>query len=242
MSKRLASLVVVALVVVAGLGVLIGRQTAPSTTSTSTSTTTTVLTAQPVEAVWPFAATAARFTDPLTAAFSFAHDYLGMTQPLLGAFQRGDSRSGEFSLRANATGPVTTVMVRQLTADNTWWVIGAACADIADYAQRAGVDHFSRPAHRTQHCVRSGRQRRTAPGRQPHPDRSHDRDGRRQRRDGSIHQEPHFHPTERPIRFVGLSHAVGEGRECHGGVGATYRLWCLTDLTRAEVSRDESIQ
>ena len=130
MSKRLASLVVVALVVVAGLGVLIGRQTAPSTTSTSTSTTTTVLTAQPVEAVWPFAATAARFTDPLTAAFSFAHDYLGMTQPLLGAFQRGDSRSGEFSLRANATGPVTTVMVRQLTADNTWWVIGAACADI----------------------------------------------------------------------------------------------------------------
>jgi len=136
MSKRLLSLVVVALVVVAGLGVLIGRQTAPSTTSTSTSTststttTTTAVSAQPVEAVWPFAATPARFTDPLTAAFSFAHDYLGMNQPLLSAFQRGDSRSGEFSLRASATGPVTTVMVRQLTADNTWWVIGAACADI----------------------------------------------------------------------------------------------------------------
>ena len=135
MSKRQFSLVIVALVVVAGLGVLIGRQTAPSTstttTTTSTSTTTTTgVNAQPLEAIWPFANTATRFADPFSAAVSFAHDYLGMNQPLLSAFQRGDARSGEFSLRASATGPVTTVMVRQLSADNTWWVIGAACADI----------------------------------------------------------------------------------------------------------------
>ena len=140
MNKRLLSLVIVALVVVAGLGVVIGRQTAPSTTSTSTTmstTTTTSPSGQPVEAVWPYAATATRFTDPTTAAFSFAHDYLGMTQPLLGAFQRGDSRSGELALRASATGPVTTVMVRQLTADNTWWVIGAASGAIVVTTPRA---------------------------------------------------------------------------------------------------------
>jgi len=136
MNKRWLSLVIVALVVVAGLGVVVGRQTAPSTTSTSTSTTTPPTT-QPVEALWPIASTPTRFADPTTAAFSFAHDYLGMTQPLLGTFQRGDSRSGELALRASAAGPVTTVMVRQVTADNTWWVIGAASSAIVVSAPRA---------------------------------------------------------------------------------------------------------
>jgi hypothetical protein len=43
---------------------------------------------------------------------------------------QGDARSGEVEVRPVADGPVTTVFVRQLGDDGTWWVLGSAIADI----------------------------------------------------------------------------------------------------------------
>ena len=54
-----------------------------------------------------------------------------MTAPLVGDFTQGDGRSGEVAVRLTATGPVTTVLVRQLGSDSSWWVLGAGAADIS---------------------------------------------------------------------------------------------------------------
>ncbi len=113
------------------------RETTTSSTTTATSTpttdstpTTTATGEQPEAAIWPFASTSTRYQDPAEAARGFAVDYLGFVSPLLDEFQAGDSRSGEVPLRATPQGPVTTVMVRQFGSDDSWWVIGAATANI----------------------------------------------------------------------------------------------------------------
>jgi hypothetical protein len=94
-------------------------------------TTTTIgPVTQPETAVWPFATDVTRFGDPVLAAQAFATNYLGFVDPIVGAFQRGDSRSGEVPVRATPTGAVTTILVRQLTSANSWWVLGASCPDI----------------------------------------------------------------------------------------------------------------
>jgi len=81
-------------------------------------------------AVWPWADSTTRFADPVEAATSFATEFLDMTDPLVGEFRAGDSRSGEVELQATALGPVTTVLVRQLTEDDSWWVLGSAAENI----------------------------------------------------------------------------------------------------------------
>ncbi len=48
-----------------------------------------------------------------------------MKHPILERYRAGDTRSGEIPIRATATGPVTTVLVRQLARDTSWWVLGA---------------------------------------------------------------------------------------------------------------------
>jgi hypothetical protein len=103
---------------------------APSSTSSTSSATTAGKTDQPDSAVWPFACDTTRFTDPVDAARSFATTYLGFTDPVVGTFLQGDSRSGEVEVRADAKGPVTTVLVRQLTPDDSWWVLGAATPNL----------------------------------------------------------------------------------------------------------------
>ena len=60
----------------------------------------------------------------------FATDYLHMVNPVVGQFQQGDSRSGEVPVQPSTTGPVTTVLVRQMGSDNSWWVLGAGTAAI----------------------------------------------------------------------------------------------------------------
>jgi hypothetical protein len=114
-----------------------GASTAPSTSSTtappstsSPTTSTTPSAVQPDTAVWPFAVEGTRSSDPVSAARSFAVTFLGFVDPVLGAFQQGDSRSGEVAVQANSTGPVTTVIVRMLTPDNTWWVLGASTPNL----------------------------------------------------------------------------------------------------------------
>ena len=109
------------------------QQTAvTSTTATSATATTTVgPTTAPVDtstAVWPFAASATRYSDPVSAARGFAVDYLGFTNPVVGEFRQGDARSGEIPVQAKATGPTTTVLARQL--GDSWWVLGASTPNI----------------------------------------------------------------------------------------------------------------
>lgn len=98
--------------------------------STSTSSATAPADDATATAVWPRSDTARRFEDPVAAARSFAVDFAGFTDPVLGEFRQGDSRSGEVEVRPQADGPVTTVFVRQLGDDGSWWVLGSATANI----------------------------------------------------------------------------------------------------------------
>ena len=80
--------------------------------------------------MWPATASTTRYRTPESAAQGFATDYLHMTNPVVNGFQQGDARSGEVPVQPSATGPVTTVLVRQLGSDNSWWVLGAGTASI----------------------------------------------------------------------------------------------------------------
>ena len=80
--------------------------------------------------MWPTAASTTRYRTAESAAQGFATDYLHMTNPVINGFQQGDARSGEVPIQPNSTGPVTTVLVRQLGSDNSWWVLGAGTAAI----------------------------------------------------------------------------------------------------------------
>lgn len=82
------------------------------------------------DAVWPWADTDLRYADPVDAATAFTTDYLGFTDPIVGEFLAGDSRSGEVEVRSFETGPATVVFVRQLTDDDSWWILGAASENI----------------------------------------------------------------------------------------------------------------
>ena len=93
------------------------------------STTTTMLDPTWV-ATWPTSSSSVRYSTPTAAALGFAKSVLHMTSPVARAFQQGDTRSGEVPIVTTANGPVTTVLVRQLTSDNSWWVLGSACAAV----------------------------------------------------------------------------------------------------------------
>ena len=109
-----------------------------STTNTTTATTaasiqeapTTLVAQDTLTAVFPTETSTTRFQDPVAAATAFATDYAGFVNPLVGPYQAGDSRSGEVEVRSTANGPVTTVFVRQLGPDDSWWVLGAATPNI----------------------------------------------------------------------------------------------------------------
>ncbi len=103
---------------------------AVATTTTGVAATTTTLPITPDMAIWPWVDSELRFTDPVEAAESFAFDYVEFDDPVVGEFQAGDSRSGEVEVRPFEGGPVTVVFVRQVSSDNSWWVIGAATESI----------------------------------------------------------------------------------------------------------------
>jgi hypothetical protein len=63
-------------------------------------------------------------------AEAFAVDGLGMEDPVVGGFVSGDSRSGEVEVRPSADGPITVMLVRQLDADNSWFVVGSISTEI----------------------------------------------------------------------------------------------------------------
>ena len=81
-------------------------------------------------AIWPWFDTDLRYADPVDAAVGFATDSLGFVDPIPSEFMAGDSRSGEVEIRSFETGPATVVFVRQLTDDDSWWILGAASENI----------------------------------------------------------------------------------------------------------------
>jgi hypothetical protein len=108
---------------------------APATTEAIDTTTPATTPAPPLpdptaSAIWPWVATSIRYDDPVEAASGFAVDFLDFENPISSEFMAGDNRSGEVQIRAIETGPVTTVFVRQLTDDDSWWIIGAAGENI----------------------------------------------------------------------------------------------------------------
>ena len=109
--------------------------TEPVVTTEAPTTTEPTTTVAPVPdqvrtAVWPWFETDLRYADPVEAALGFAVDYLGFVDPDAGEFMAGDSRSGEVEIRSSGTELTTVVFVRQLTDDDSWWILGAASANI----------------------------------------------------------------------------------------------------------------
>jgi hypothetical protein len=103
------------------------------TTTTEAPEETTTTTAPPVDAstaVFPFAEDEQRFDDPLELAEAYAEGVLGFVDPLYSEFRQGDSRSGEVGVRPIENGPETILLLRQLGADDTWWVLGAVSENI----------------------------------------------------------------------------------------------------------------
>ncbi|MBK5287216.1 MAG: hypothetical protein JJE46_01995 [Acidimicrobiia bacterium] len=116
--------------VLAGCGS--GSKTVPSTSGPSSSSTSAPgrSTVQPGTAVWPFASSSTRFSDPVKAVRGFATTYLGFVDPIVGRFRPGDVRSGEVIVRPTSSGPETTVTVRKLGPDDTWWVLAASAPSL----------------------------------------------------------------------------------------------------------------
>lgn len=156
MTRRRRGLVIavaVSLMVVAALAaVLAAREDDPdSTVATATTTTTSTTTASPTTTtvatgitdaeadtvIWPGIEGGPRYTAPDAAARGFATEIAGFSQPLVEAFRQGDARSGEVPLRPRRNGPLTTVLVREMS-DGHWWVVGATTPNIELDQPRAG--------------------------------------------------------------------------------------------------------
>lgn len=110
-------------------------ETTESVATTAAPTTEPSTTVAPVPdqvrtAIWPWFETDLRYADPVEAAVGFASDYLGFVDPIASEFMAGDSRSGEVEIRSVDSGPATVVFVRQLTDDDSWWILGAASENI----------------------------------------------------------------------------------------------------------------
>jgi hypothetical protein len=118
-------------------------QSVPPATVAPVPSTVTAPAVDASSAVWPYAGSTTRYSTPDSAAKSFATEFLRFSSPRMGAFQQGDSRSGEVTVRPNDRGPLTTVFVRQLE-DNTWWVLGAATPNI-QISEPATLSSISSP-------------------------------------------------------------------------------------------------
>jgi hypothetical protein len=118
--------------------------TSSTTASTTTGATTSVPAGQGV--VWPPVGSTTTYDDPVQAATAFAVQLVGFVEPVVGPFRQGDSRSGEVDVRPKASGPVTTVLVRQVGSGPAWSVIGAGTADIRPTAPAAS-SVVSSPVH-----------------------------------------------------------------------------------------------
>jgi len=92
--------------------------------------TTAPAPAQTAQAVWPYASSPTRYATPEAAALGFADDFLGMHDPHVCEVRQGDTRSGEIDIGPAGRPLSTGLLVRQLTADNSWWVLYAGVESI----------------------------------------------------------------------------------------------------------------
>jgi hypothetical protein len=113
-----------------------GEQRTESTTSTTSTVAADVPAGQAV--VWPPADGSVTYSDPVEAAVGFATEFVGFTAPVVGEFQQGDVHSGEVEIRPTATGPITTVLLRQIDGEVSWSVLGAVTDGIVPTAPAAG--------------------------------------------------------------------------------------------------------
>ena len=126
-----------AILVVVGLVFIVGGndddpEVLTGTTSTTEAPTTSTTaddnpfapTTDPSQVVFPAIDSSQRFDTPETVVRAFLTQYAGFTDPSVSEFREGDNRSGEFEVTRNGSGPVSTILVRQLD-DDTWGVIGA---------------------------------------------------------------------------------------------------------------------
>ncbi len=110
----------------------------PSTTSPSGTSGPSGLSAEEARTVvWPQPGSGTVYDDPEAAAAVMAIRLARFTSPLVGPFQQGDARSGEVEIRPTSNGPVTTVIVRQLS-DGHWYVLGASTGDLRLESPDAG--------------------------------------------------------------------------------------------------------
>ncbi len=130
MTGRRRALVILAIVVVVAVGswALVASSRSPAPTTTTTGAPVTTTTAPPSSALWPLGRSG--YTDPVAVARAFALRYLALPTVVTGAYRAGDSRSGEVDVRPGRGGPVTTVLVRQLSGATTWSVLGAVGQDL----------------------------------------------------------------------------------------------------------------
>ena len=112
----------------------------PATAAPTTDTATTTVPDDPTRmAIWPWTESDVRFGDPVAAAESYATEFLGFDEPVVGEFLAGDSRSGEVEIMPGTIGPTTVVLVRQLTDDDSWWILGSAAENIVLDEPEAGT-------------------------------------------------------------------------------------------------------
>lgn len=119
----------------------------PNATTSTTGANPTLPTTTPIDtstAVWPVASSTTRYSDPVSAARGFATDSVGFNDPIVGEFKQGDARSGEVPVQATTTGPVTTVLVRQL--GDSWWVLGSSTPNI-QLTSPSALATISSPVH-----------------------------------------------------------------------------------------------
>ena len=139
-----------------------------------------------------------RFADPVEAATSFATDYLGFIDPIAGEFLAGDSRSGEVEIAAGNAAPTTVVFVRQLTDDDSWWILGAASENITVDEPDAGRgDSSPLTVSGTALGIRRNRRRRVARRRQRRADLRGIRHGQRRPGAGSVRGHDRVHEPRR---------------------------------------------
>ncbi len=82
-------------------------ETTPVTEPVSDPSTSAIEASDYATAVWPLITMSVRDETPEAAVQSFATGFAGFTDPIIGEFMQGDSRSGEFEVRATADGPLT---------------------------------------------------------------------------------------------------------------------------------------
>jgi len=119
-----------------------------SVTTTPTSVPTTEPAVDRSTAIWPAAGSSTRYADPVDAARAFAVSFLRFEAPVVGDFQQGDARSGEVAIRPTTTGPISTIVLRQLSNESSWSVLGAATANIEVTRPSTG-DEIRSPARVT---------------------------------------------------------------------------------------------